>query len=462
MVINQIIKLFSGVVECIIITLFCYTLLSLKYKDKRLIPGLIILISVNLILLPITNVPLLLPFTCILLYMLFFKCFYKKHMLVGFITAVLSVIIYLFVEIIVMSFLFRITNLEFYDVYDINSKMPDIRLLFFLCQALVYLIIMLVIRISGFSLEKFFDLISIKQLKIIADDDIDFDKEKRVSFAFYLVIAFLLTQALYINGHNWLKSMFTRSDHITISSQFANTVIILLNIVLLFLLRYLVVTMRRERNEVVRRIKEKNSLRLDWEKRAQIHDCWHHLGMLYMLLQMDNIDKASEYLKGMVGEIQNVDAIIKSGSQTLNALLMGKISLAKHKDITIKIDVISRLGQMNVADWDLNRIIGNLLDNAIEAVEKREGEKLVELIIEGGNENNRIEVITHGVVIPDEKESHIFLRGYSSKEEKDHGLGLAICKELVENYDGDIFISKDREKEYTSFTVLLPVIEKKR
>ena len=83
--------------------------------------------------------------------------------------------------------------------------------------------------------------------------------------------------------------------------------------------------------------------------------------MLYMLLQMDNIDKASEYLKGMVGEIQNVDAIIKSGSQTLNALLMGKISLAKHKDITIKIDVISRLGQMNVADWDLNRIIGNLL-----------------------------------------------------------------------------------------------------
>ena len=460
MVINQIIRIFSAFIECIIITLFCYTLLSLKLKDKRLIMGFIILITVNLLLFPFSSIPLLIPFLSIITYVLFFKYLYNMHMVVGFITATLSAIIYLFVEIFVLLLLFKITNLQFYDVYDSISKMPDVRILFMLCQALVYLIIMLIIRISGFSLAKFFNIFSMKQLRIIADDEIDFDKEKRVSFSFYLVISFLLIQALYINGHNWLKSMLTKNNNIFMSSQFANTVIILLNIVLLFLLRYLVITMRGERNEVVRRIKEKNSLRLDWEKRAQIHDCWHHLGMLYMLLQLDNIDKAREYLKGMVGDIQNVDAIIKSGNQTLNALLKGKIALAKHKDVTLKIDVLSRLGQMNVADWDLNRIIGNLLDNAIEAVEKREDEKLVELIIEGGTEDNRIEVITHGVVIPAEKESHIFIRGYSSKEEQNHGLGLAICKELVEKYDGDIFISKDSEKEYTSFNVILPVNEK--
>src|SRR5690554_1076986 len=153
MVINQIIRIFSAFIECIIITLFCYTLLSLKLKDKRLIMGFIILITVNLLLFPFSSIPLLIPFLSIITYVLFFKYLYNMHMVVGFITATLSAIIYLFVEIFVLLLLFKITNLQFYDVYDSISKMPDVRILFMLCQALVYLIIMLIIRISGFSLE---------------------------------------------------------------------------------------------------------------------------------------------------------------------------------------------------------------------------------------------------------------------------------------------------------------------
>ena len=53
-------------------------------------------------------------------------------------------------------------------------------------------------------------------------------------------------------------------------------------------------------------------------------------------------------------------------------------------------------------------------------------------------------------------EARIFQRGYSSKTEPGHGLGLAICKELVEIYKGAIFIEKDEEKKYTTFQVLLP------
>ena len=112
---------------------------------------------------------------------------------------------------------------------------------------------------------------------------------------------------------------------------------------------------------------------------------------------------------------------------------------------------------MKIHDWDLNRILGNLLDNAIEAIEGISGEKTVELIIEGGEENNRLEVTTYGVYLTDEVEARIFQRGYSSKEEAGHGLGLAICKELVDDYKGSININKDQEKNYTSFQVLLPV-----
>ena len=128
-----------------------------------------------------------------------------------------------------------------------------------------------------------------------------------------------------------------------------------------------------------------------------------------------------------------MDAIVRTGNQALNALIMSKISRGKQAGVDVKIDVIRSLTPMKIYDWDLNRILGNLLDNAIEALEKVSGEKVVELIIEGGEESNRLEVITHGVYLPDEVQARIFQRGYSSKEEAGHGLGLAICKELVDS-----------------------------
>ena len=79
--------------------------------------------------------------------------------------------------------------------------------------------------------------------------------------------------------------------------------------------------------------------------------------------------------------------------------------------VQINIDVLKGLYPMNIQDWELNRIIGNLLDNAIEAVENLNGEKNIELLIEGGEENNRFEVITHGVYLPDEGRSPYFPEG---------------------------------------------------
>lgn len=305
-------------------------------------------------------------------------------------------------------------------------------------------------------LMKFFDF---EDLKILADDEMDFSREKRVTVTFFLVIIFLLIQGLFINLYLLLDKIwrfFTIHNFFT-SPYFVTTFIIALNVILLYLLRYLIVTLRLERNDIIARIKEKNALRLDWEKRAQLHDQNHHLSMLYMLLQLNNIERAKEYLKGMVGEIQNVDAIVRSGNQALNALIMSKIARGRQVGVDIKIDVLKSLSSMKIHDWDLNRILGNLLDNAIEAIEGISGKRIVELIIEGGEENNRLEVITHGVYLSDEVESRIFQRGYSSKEEAGHGLGLAICKELVDEYKGSISIKKDQVENFTSFEVHLPV-----
>ena len=409
----------------------------------------------NLAIRNLPVIPFIIMLSIILVYAVYFKYVYNTSIFTTSITVIISYLFYSFVEGLNMSITPELLGVHYLEVV----KNPSIRFLCFSVQALIMLIITGIIiyfKVNLKDLTKFFDF---EDLKLLADDEMDFSRERRVTATFFLVMVFLLIQGLFINMYILIYKVW---QHFTIhkfftSSYFINTFIIALNLVLLYLLRHLIITLRMERNDIIARIKEKNALRLDWEKRAQIHDQNHHLSMIYMLLQVNNIERAKEYLKGMVGEIQKVDAIVRTGNQALNALIMSKISRGKQAGVDVKIDVIRSLTPMKIYDWDLNRILGNLLDNAIEALEKVSGEKVVELIIEGGEESNRLEVITHGVYLPDEVQARIFQRGYSSKEEAGHGLGLAICKELVDEYNGSISIKKDREANYTSFEVNLPV-----
>ena len=90
-------------------------------------------------------------------------------------------------------------------------------------------------RVNLKDLTKFFDF---EDLKMLADDEMDFSREKRVVATFFLVITFLLIQGLFINvylmlGKTW--QLFTIHKFFS-SPYFINTFIIVLNIVLLCLL----------------------------------------------------------------------------------------------------------------------------------------------------------------------------------------------------------------------------------
>lgn len=306
---------------------------------------------------------------------------------------------------------------------------------------------------------KVINLLKPEDLEILGADEADLDRGKKISSTFFLVIVFLLIQLLFINIAMLAEESLshTRLGVILNSFYLVNFIIICLNLILFFLIHHLIKFMGQEREEVIRRIKEKNALRLDWEKRAQLHDRNHHLGMLYMLIQTGYIDRARDYLQGMVGEIQAIESIVRTGNEVLNALVYSKMAKARQSGVQLQIEVLKGLNSMMIQDWELNRIIGNLLDNAIEAVEGLDGEKKVGFLLEGGEDHNLFKVITYGVYLADELETRIFQRGYSSKEGTGHGLGLAICKELVERYQGDILIEKDREDNYTAFLVKLPV-----
>jgi len=88
---------------------------------------------------------------------------------------------------------------------------------------------------------------------------------------------------------------------------------------------------------------------------------------------------------------------------------------------------------------DVVSILGNLIDNAIEACVD-EDERQVSCLVQGSEEFLFIHVEDSGKGMKEEEIDHIFTEGYSSKSEDGRGFGLFLVKEIVEANEGAIQI----------------------
>ena len=100
-------------------------------------------------------------------------------------------------------------------------------------------------------------------------------------------------------------------------------------------------------------------------------------------------------------------------------------------------------------------IIGNLLENAMEAVSSSEkDEKNVEILIDENEKEILVEVKDTGVGIKKENIPSIFDKGFSTKG-SNRGRGLPLLKQIVENLDGKVEVLSEEEVG-TKFIVQIP------
>lgn len=102
------------------------------------------------------------------------------------------------------------------------------------------------------------------------------------------------------------------------------------------------------------------------EMRGYKHDFHHHLQTLQGLLEAGEYERAVSCIDELDKRLTHVDMLLKTGNVALDAILSGKITRAKELgiNITIKANVQDSL---TISDVELSIVIGNLLDNAIEA-----------------------------------------------------------------------------------------------
>ncbi len=105
------------------------------------------------------------------------------------------------------------------------------------------------------------------------------------------------------------------------------------------------------------------------EMRGYKHDFHNHLQQLRSQLVMGETDRAIAYIDDLDAHLLNVDTLMKTGNVALDVILSCKIAQAKEKKIAITVKASVPDG-LTISDADLNIVIGNLLDNAMEACEK--------------------------------------------------------------------------------------------
>jgi two-component system nitrogen regulation sensor histidine kinase NtrY len=101
----------------------------------------------------------------------------------------------------------------------------------------------------------------------------------------------------------------------------------------------------------------------------------------------------------------------------------------------------------------IRRVIINLVDNAIEATDRR-GQIIVETQLDPQNGVVRVVVADDGPGIPSEEREKLFLPYYSTKR-RGSGLGLAIVRRIIAEHGGSIEVG-DNTPSGTRFTIELP------
>lgn len=181
------------------------------------------------------------------------------------------------------------------------------------------------------------------------------------------------------------------------------------------------------------------------------HDFHNHIQTMKGFSALKQANKISDYLLLLDKDLISVDTMIKSGNITLDAILNSKVSLAMNKNIKTNISVFAK-ENMTVSDIDLCVIIGNLLDNAIDANELIEDDNLKFIRIYIGKLKEQLYIsITNATASHIRNTTGIYI---TSKNKAMHGNGLKRVDLTVAKYDG--YINRQNEPGVFATEILLP------
>ncbi len=205
------------------------------------------------------------------------------------------------------------------------------------------------------------------------------------------------------------------------------------------------VTTLRDRTELADLEREIGSFRSTTELlRAQAHEFANQLHTISGLIQLGEYDEVVGYVDSVSEHRAQLDLTVsrRVRDTAVTALVMAKAAQATERRVELRVSDDTSLGRIGPRDSaDVAAVVGNLVDNAIDAAASSEGDdKWVELTIRQDASSLEVSVVDSGPGIAPEVVTEVFTHGYTTKAARagERGIGLALTRLICQRRGGEV------------------------
>lgn len=182
------------------------------------------------------------------------------------------------------------------------------------------------------------------------------------------------------------------------------------------------------------------------------HDYRNHIQNMKIQLAEGNYDKLSDYLCELADDLDTVDTVIKTGNVMADAILNSKLDIAEKLGVSLNVKA-SIPDRLPMSDVELCSVLGNMLDNAVEACGALpENERFIRVYIGQLKKQFYISVQNSAGRVRREKGS------YLSTKQGEHGYGLFRIDRIVGKYGG--YVNRQNEEGVFATEIMIPISAK--
>lgn len=185
------------------------------------------------------------------------------------------------------------------------------------------------------------------------------------------------------------------------------------------------------------------------------HDYRNHINNMKIQLSQENYDGLSDYLNELADDLDTVDTVIKTGNVMADAILNSKLNVAEKMNVqlNVKANVPEALP---MSDVELCSVLGNMLDNAVEACGTLpEEERFMRVYIGKLKGQLYLSVQNSAGKVRKEKGSYLSTKEDASSSTKLHGYGLFRIDRVAKKYGG--YVNRQNEEGVFATELLIPL-----
>ncbi|MBB4743918.1 two-component system CitB family sensor kinase [Actinoplanes octamycinicus] len=176
---------------------------------------------------------------------------------------------------------------------------------------------------------------------------------------------------------------------------------------------------------------------------AQAHEAANRLHTVLTLVELGRAEEAIHLATAELALAQQLtDRVVGAVDEpALAALLLGKSAQAGERGVELCVDEDSRLTGEPLPSRDLLTVVGNLVDNALEAVAGAAPPRRVRVLVRHQDDQVLVEVGDTGPGLSAEQAAAAFRRGWSTKPGPGRGVGLSLVRQVTERYGGSYAVT---------------------